>query len=164
MAKIKLKFGENEIEIDSRDFYVDNETLDTVIDSITNHMQENKARFVYETKLPQNISKTDKKFNSNITDIKQLENIEIHDEEKTDAILLRDFEINDKLKILANDGFFDKPRNSSETCEQLKRFGWIASPLDVSKALAKMAFNKKLLTNSHGNRNFFFAKEALLTN
>ena len=27
MARIKLKLGENEIEVDSRDFYVDNQTL-----------------------------------------------------------------------------------------------------------------------------------------
>ena len=34
MAKIKLRFGENEIEIESRDFYVDNNTIGEVINSL----------------------------------------------------------------------------------------------------------------------------------
>jgi len=50
MAKIKLKFGENEIEIESRDFYVDNKTLGDVIDSVTMHMEENRARIIYDEK------------------------------------------------------------------------------------------------------------------
>ena len=40
MAKIKLRFGENEVEIDSRDFYVDNNTVGEVIDSVTTHMEK----------------------------------------------------------------------------------------------------------------------------
>ena len=50
MAKIKLKFGENEIEIESRDFYVDNKTLGDVIDSVTMYMEENRARIIYDEK------------------------------------------------------------------------------------------------------------------
>ena len=46
MAKIKLRFGENEIEIDSRDFYVDNNTLGEVIDSVTTHMEKNRSRII----------------------------------------------------------------------------------------------------------------------
>ena len=34
MAKIRVRFGRNEIEIDSRDFYVDNETIGEVIENI----------------------------------------------------------------------------------------------------------------------------------
>ena len=44
MAKIKLKFGENEIEIESRDFYVDNNTLGDVIESVTTHLEENRLQ------------------------------------------------------------------------------------------------------------------------
>ena len=33
MAKIKIKIGENEIEVDSRDFYIDNNTVGEVIRS-----------------------------------------------------------------------------------------------------------------------------------
>ena len=38
MARIKLKLGENEIEVDSRDFYVDNQTLGEIIANISNHI------------------------------------------------------------------------------------------------------------------------------
>ena len=43
MARIKLKLGENEIEVDSRDFYVDNQTLGEIIDNISQYMPENQA-------------------------------------------------------------------------------------------------------------------------
>ena len=48
MAKVKIKFGENEIEIDSRDFYIDNSTLGQVIGNISKHMKENNAKIVYD--------------------------------------------------------------------------------------------------------------------
>jgi len=48
MAKIKLRFGENEVEIESRDFYIDNETLGDVISNVTRHMEENKARIIFD--------------------------------------------------------------------------------------------------------------------
>ena len=41
MAKIKLRIGDNEIEIDSRDFYVDNNTIGEVIEKIAVHLQNN---------------------------------------------------------------------------------------------------------------------------
>ena len=49
MARIKLKIGENEIEIDSRNFYVDNQALGEVIDNISHHLPENQAKIVYKT-------------------------------------------------------------------------------------------------------------------
>ena len=49
LARIKLKIGENEIEVDSRDFYVDNQTLGEVIDNISHHLPDNQAKIVYET-------------------------------------------------------------------------------------------------------------------
>ena len=49
MAKIKLKFGENEIEVDSRDFYVDNQTLGEVIENLCKTlMEENQTKQVYQ--------------------------------------------------------------------------------------------------------------------
>jgi hypothetical protein len=33
LAKIKLRIGDNEIEVDSRDFYVDNKTIGEVIEN-----------------------------------------------------------------------------------------------------------------------------------
>ena len=51
MARIKLKLGENEIEVDSRDFYVDNQTLGEIIDNISQYMPENQNETDYEIKL-----------------------------------------------------------------------------------------------------------------
>ena len=80
MAKIKLKFGENEIEIESRDFYVDNKTLGEVIQSVTTHMEENRARIIYDEKFYQQ-TRTDNQFESNVNYLRSLENSEIHEPE-----------------------------------------------------------------------------------
>jgi len=46
LAKIKLRIGDNEIEIDSRDFYVDNNTIRKVIEDISALLQESSARII----------------------------------------------------------------------------------------------------------------------
>jgi len=46
LAKIKLRIGDNEIEIDSRDFYVDNNTIRKVIEDISALLQESSARIM----------------------------------------------------------------------------------------------------------------------
>ena len=46
MARIKLKIGENELEVDSRDFYVDNQTLGEIVDNISQYLPENQAKIV----------------------------------------------------------------------------------------------------------------------
>ena len=38
MAKIRVKQGNNEIEIDSRDFYVDNDTAEAIIESLKHQL------------------------------------------------------------------------------------------------------------------------------
>ncbi len=163
MAKIKIKYGENEIEIESRDFYVDNQTLGEVIENVTTHLEENKARIVYDDNLPKQTSQSKKNYQSSIAYLNTLDNAEFHEPEYSDPIPISYEEINDKIKILARKSFFNKPRTVSETVSQLREFGWSASPLHVSKTLAKMAFNKEILKNSYQNRSFYFAKEVLLT-
>ena len=51
----------------------------------------------------------------------------------------------------------------SETVSEMREYGWSASPLLVSKVLAKMAFYKEILKNSKDNRSYYLVKEALLT-
>ena len=96
--------------------------------------------------------------------MKSLENAEIYEPEYHAPVPILADEIRDKLKILAEKSFFDKPRTVSETVSELREFGWAASPLHVSKVLVKMAFNKEIMKNSYDKRNYFFVKEALLTN
>ena len=55
--------------------------------------------------------------------------------------------------------FFDSPRTVTETVEQLREYGWAASPLDVSKALTKMVFQREFDKNSQNNRNYYSIKK-----
>lgn len=160
MARIKVKTGENEIEVDSRDFYVDNYSIGEVIENISKYMPQIKSRIIYDE--PEEPS--DKKYDDNLNYIKTLDDAEVHEPEFSEPVILHENEIKNKLQMLAKTSFFNKPRNVAETVSQLHDYGWIASPLDVSKALSKMAFNKQLLKNSRENFCYYFIKEALITN
>ena len=161
MAKIKLKYGENEIEIESRDFYVDNQTIGEVIQNITTHLEENKARILYENQSTKN-SEAETIYQGSMNYLKTLDNAEIHEPEFSDPIAIPFEEINSKLKILEKNSFFNTQRTVSETVEQLREYGWCVSALEVSKALTKMAFNKEILKNSSDNKTYYFTKHALI--
>ena len=159
MARIKLKLGENEIEVDSRDFYVDNQTLGEIIESMSNHLPESHAKVVYETEpvtTPIEIPTQ--------SGLESLDDAEIFEPEFNEPTRIAANEVKSKLRILETSRFFDSPRTVSEVVEQLSEYGWAASPLDVSKALAKMASNKEILKNSNENRTHYFVEESLITN
>ncbi|HIE46216.1 MAG: hypothetical protein ABGW49_06095 [Nitrosopumilus sp.] len=160
MAKIKLKLGENEIEIDSRDFYVDNQTLGEVIDSISQYLPENQAKIVYEpiSVKPTGINQ------STQSGLESLDNAETYEPEFDEPKYITSYEIKSKLRILETSRFFNSPRTVTETVQQLREFGWAASPLDVSKALAKMASSKEILKSSFENRTRYFVEEPLVIN
>ncbi len=161
MAKIKLKFGENEIEIESRDFYVDNNTLGDVIDSITTHLEENRARVIYEEKSSEQVENNLSKTSVNV--LNKLEDAEFHEPEYSSPISIFEEEIEDKIHLLEKKSFFNQPRTAYETVSELREYGWSASPLLVSKTLTKMAFNKQILKNSKDNKSYYLVKESLLT-
>ena len=161
MARIKLKIGENELEVDSRDFYVDNKTLGEIIDSISQYMPENKAKIVYETK-------PTTRLNSSITStehgLEYLDDAETFEPEFNEPKYITSNEIISKLKILETSKFFDSPRTVTETVQQLREYGWATSSLDVSKALAKMALNKKFTKSSSENRICYSIEQLPITN
>ena len=161
MARIKLKLGENEIEVDSRDFYVDNQTLGEVIDSISHHLPENHAKIVYET---ESITKSTQAKHSALFGLEYLDDAEVYEPEFSEPKYITSHEIKSKLRILETSRFFDSPRTVTETVEQLREYGWATSPLDVSEALAKMALSKEIMKNSHENRTHYFVQESLLSN
>ena len=142
MAKIRVKQGNNEIEIDSRDFYVDNDTAEEIINSLKQQLQNHPQNDVMNT----------------------LDNAEFLEPEFSSAVNVTVEDLKNKLRILAKNSFFDQPRTVGESVSQLMEYGWVASPFDVSVALTKMAFNKEFLKNTSEERNFYFSKEALLTN
>lgn len=159
MARIKVKIGENEIEVDSRDFYVDNQTLGEIINSISNHLPENQAKIVYETEPKPSEIKQDSQYG-----LEYLDNAEVSEPEFDEPQYITSTEIKSKLRILETSRFFDSPRTVTETVQQLREYGWSASPLDVSKALAKMASNKEIMKNSYENRTHYFVEDTLVAN
>ncbi|RNJ74627.1 MAG: hypothetical protein D9C04_04745 [Nitrosopumilus sp. B06] len=143
MARIKLKLGDNEIEVDSRDFYVDNKTIGEVIDGISNHLPESSAKIVYEP--------APAKPAGDAYGLGKLDDAEAFEPEFAEPRHIDPDEIRSKLRILETSSFFDKPHTVTETVEQLREYGWAASPLDVSKELARMASNREIVRNSVEN-------------
>jgi hypothetical protein len=162
MAKIRLRFGENEVEIESRDFYIDNDTAGQVISELARNL-ENRARIVAndETSLnsPQQIRQV---YQANLDYLKKLKDAEVYEPEFSPPTPVSSDELQSKIELLENDSFFANPRTVSETVEQLRDYGWLASPLDVSKILAKMAFHKDLTKNAQENKTYYFKKQIIV--
>ena len=153
LAKIKLRVGDSEIEIDSRDFYVDNQTIGKVIENLSSLLQESSARIIpysNESAIEENNA------------LDSLENAEAYEPEFGEPVFVSINELEGKLSILSKNSFFDKPRTVSETVNELRELGWITNPLDVSKTLAKMAFDKELRKGKQADRSFYFAQKELL--
>lgn len=163
MARIKVKTGENEVEIDSRDFYVDNDSLGEVIENISKYMPKIKSRIIYDDE-PEESFSGKKSYRENLNYIRTLNDAEVHEPEFSEPVPLHENQIKDKLQMLAKTTFFNEPRSVAETVSQLREYGWIASPLDISKALTKMAFNKEIMKNSQENLSYYSLKEAFITN
>ena len=161
LARIKLKLGENEIEVDSRDFYVDNQTLGEIIDNLSHHLPDNQAKVVYQTESSQPSSELE---NSAQFGLEYLDDAETYEPEFNEPKFISSHQIKSKLKILETSKFFESPRTVTETIQQLQEYGWTASPLDVSKALAKMASVNEILKSSDDNRIHYFTREALVSN
>ena len=163
MAKIRVRFGTNEVEIDSRDFYIDNDTAAQVIADLAFRLQENSAKIVTESEPTfeaQDIAET---YQANLDYLKMLRDAEVHEPEFTAPTPVTTDELPSKIEGLDHDGFFSKPRTVSETVEQLRQYGWIASPLDVSKALTRMAMHKSLAKSSEENKTFYYKEAAIFS-
>ena len=162
MAKIKLRFGENEVEVESRDFYIDNETLGEVIANITKHIQENNAQMIAKEQSIKNFDDNTDTYNVTKDTLTCLDDAEIHEPEFDNPEPIMDSEITNKLKILEKNSFFNSPRTVSETIERLRESGWSARPFDVSKALTKMAFKSEISKNVNKGKIFYLKKYPIL--
>lgn len=163
MAKIRLRFGENEVEIESRDFYIDNETVGQVISDLTSKLGEGKARIISDEgtlDAPKEITQI---YQTNLDYLKMLNDVEVHEPEFSPPTSVGLDELSNKIEILEKDMFFARPRTVSETVEQLREYGWLASPLDVSKMLTRMAFHKELLKNLQENKTFYFKEPQIIS-
>ena len=160
LARIKLKIGENEVEIESRDFYIDNQTVSKVIDDLSHHLPDNQAKIVYET---ESIPESTQSEQSHQFGLEYLDDAETFEPEFNEPNYIHSYQIKSKLRILETSGFFESPRTVTETVQQLREYGWAASPLDVSKALAKMASVNEILRNSEKNLTHYFTQESLIS-
>ncbi len=106
MARIKIKFGNNEIEVDSRDFYVDNQTLGDIIENISNHMYVNEAKIIYKNKNEETHGISD----SSQHGLEYLDDAETFEPEFNEPKIITSNEIKVKLRILETSKFFDYPR------------------------------------------------------
>jgi hypothetical protein len=157
MAKIRLKFGENEIEIESKDFYVDNKSVDEVVYNLSRFVPRNQPeeqRTNTQVEIISEALNNDSKTNY----LNSLEDVEIHEPEFVQPVSVDRNQIRSKIHILARDSFFEQPRTVSEVVSQLREYGWAAIPLDVSKVLANMALRKELQKDLREKRSYYSNK------
>lgn len=158
MAKVRVRIGENEIEVDSRDFYVDNQSLGQVLEEFSGHIRAHSARIVGGF----DVVPDGRGAEPGLEYLGSLDDAEVHEPEFSGPVPIPAREIKSKLEILENDSFFEKPRTVSETVGQLREYGWITGNLEVSKTLTQMALQKEL-TKDSGDGRYSSAKERLLT-
>jgi hypothetical protein len=154
MARIKIKYGQNEIEIESKDFYIDNETIDQVICNIASFVKDSANNVQYEYSSDKSLQATEL--------LSSLDDVEVHEPEFSKPTFIDKDQIRSKMQILINDGFFDKARTASEVIGQLREYGWSAVPLDVSKVLASMAFTHELQKDLREKRSYYSAIKLLV--
>jgi len=158
MARIKIKYGQNEIEIESKDFYIDNESAEQVICNLASFVKDstsNNAQFEYS--YDQHPVQTTELLHS-------LEDAEVHEPEFTKPTFIDKEQIKSKMQTLIDDAFFDQARTVSEVVGQLREYGWSAVPLDVSKVLTNMAFTHELQRDLKEKRSYYSKVKLLQVN
>lgn len=218
MAKIRLRLDSCEVEIESRDFYVDNDSAASVIDSIARSMQgmaapraqvlaaaeaaaaasagtadagdtgasgSGRAARGADGSRPQPPAaaaastaaaapSTDQPIRcvaapapapagppppgadlSSALDC--LDEAEVFEPEFDEPRRVAPSEVAARLRVLAASGFFGERRTVSETVDMMAERGWLAGPLDVSKALARMAMGREMRRETSGYRTHYCA-------
>ena len=158
MARIKIKYGQNEIEIESKDFYIDNESVEQVICNLASFVKDSTNNNVqYEYSYDQLPSQTTGLLHS-------LEDAEVHEPEFVKPTFIGKDQIRSKMQTLIEDAFFDQARTVSEVVAQLREYGWSAVPLDVSKVLTNMAFTHELQRDLRDKRSYYSRVRLLQVN
>jgi hypothetical protein len=157
MARIKIKYGQNEIEIESKDFYIDNESVDQVICNLASFVKDStNANIQYEYSYDQSPQTTGL--------LNSLDDVEVHEPEFVKPTFIDKDQIHSKIQILIRDAFFDQARTVSEVVAQLREYGWSTIPLDVSKVLTNMAFTHELQKDLREKRSYYSTVKLLEVN
>ncbi len=158
MARIKIKYGQNEIEIESKDFYIDNESVEQVICNLASFVKDSASNSIqYEYSYDQSRPQTTGLLHS-------LEDAEVHEPEFVKPTYIGKDQIRGKMQALIEDAFFDQARTVSEVVAQLREYGWSAVPLDVSKVLTNMAFTHELQKDLKDKRSYYSRVRLLQVN
>lgn len=160
MARIKIKYAQNEIEIESKDFYVDNQSVNEVICNLASFVKDSgsNGNVQYEYSY-------DRPYASHATEaLNILEEAEIHEPEFVKPTFIDKNQLRNKINTLIEDSFFDKPRTVSEVVSQMREYGWATVPLDVSKVLTNMSFNTELQKDLREKRSYYSAVKLLEVN
>lgn len=158
MARIKIKYGQNEIEIESKDFYIDNESVEQVICNLASFVKDSTNNNTqYEYSYDQSLPQTTGLLNS-------LNDAEVHEPEFSTPTFIDKDQIRNKMQVLIRDSFFDQARTVSEVVAQLREYGWATVPLDVSKTLATMAFTHELQKDLREKRSYYSKVKLLQVN
>lgn len=208
MAKIRLRMGSCEVEIESSDFYIDNKTVASVIDGMAKSLQgaAPQARLLTATATvagtaeaghggrtvqdaggtrplpptaaaastaaaaplpikeepaggmpapaPQGAVHPGWRASEPHPDLSSvldgLDEAEVFEPEFDEPRRIPASEVAGRLKALAAGGFFGMRRTVTETVAEMAEHGWLAGPLDVSKALARMAMDREMRRESRG--------------
>lgn len=156
MARIRIKYGQNEIEIESKDFYIDNQSVHEVINNLSVHVKDdspNTLQYDYYSTPARG---------TEVLNI--LEDAEVHEPEFTRPAFLDKAQLKAKIRTLIEDAFLDQPRTVSEVVAQLHEYGWSAVPLDVSKVLTDMAFTNELQKDLREKRSYYSAAKIIELN
>jgi hypothetical protein len=157
MARIKIKYAQNEIEIESKDFYIDNESVDQVICNLASFVKDSASGNVqYEYSYDQTPQTTGL--------LNSLDDAEVHEPEFVTPTFIDKDQIRSKMQILIRDAFFDQARTVSEVVGQLREYGWSTVPLDVSKVLTNMAFTNELQKDLREKRSYYSTAKLLQVN
>ncbi len=158
MARIKIKYGQNEIEVESKDFYIDNESVEQVICNLASFVKDSTNNNTqYEYSYDQSLPQTTGLLNS-------LNDAEVHEPEFSTPTFIDKDQIRNKMQVLIRDSFFDQARTVSEVVAQLREYGWATVPLDVSKTLATMAFTHELQKDLREKRSYYSKVKLLQVN
>lgn len=210
MAKIRLRMGSCEVEIESGDFCIDNRTAASVIGSVAKSLQgaaaqarilaapeaagtgvagaapcgraaqdaggkrplppadaaastaaSIKARTTAAAAMPATACSSCPPSPEPHRDLSSaldcLDEAEVFEPEFDEPRRVRPSEVAGRLEALAAGGYFETQRTVTETVAELAEHGWLAGPLDVSKALTRMAMDRQMRRESRGYLTYYYS-------
>lgn len=172
MARVRIRAGEVEVEIDSRDFYVDNKTIRAVIEEVLGCLPAPKARPASGEApelqeggrrrrdcagggggAPPSRPRLQRPEGAGATVAAALDDIadaEAYEPEFSGDAYAPERHSYEQIReellgVLDSSAFFDSPRTVSDIAQRLWKDGWHASSLEISKSLVEMTARREIV-------------------